>query len=90
MTAELEAAEDSASSEGKQQSLAVIVISDRGAGIPEKTLARIFEPFFTTKRRGSGLGLAISRRIVERHGGRLSVASEVGKGTSFRVELPLQ
>jgi signal transduction histidine kinase len=67
-----------------------IVIADRGHGIPEETLARIFEPFFTTKRRGTGLGLAISRRIVERHGGKLTAESEVGKGTRFKVELPLQ
>ncbi|MEA2204800.1 MAG: two-component system, NtrC family, sensor histidine kinase HydH [Blastocatellia bacterium] len=67
-----------------------IVIADRGHGIPEQTLARIFEPFFTTKRRGTGLGLAISRRIVERHGGKLTAESEVGKGTRFKVELPLQ
>jgi len=74
----------------KRRSLARIVITDRGPGIAEKTLARIFEPFFTTKRRGSGLGLAISRRIVERHGGTLTAESEVGKGTSFKVELPLE
>jgi signal transduction histidine kinase len=67
-----------------------VVIADRGDGIPEPTLARIFEPFFTTKRRGTGLGLAISRRIVERHGGKLTAESEVGKGTRFKVELPLE
>jgi len=66
-----------------------IVISDSGPGIAPKTLSRIFEPFFTTKRRGTGLGLAISRRIVERHGGKLTAESEVGEGTSFKVELPL-
>jgi signal transduction histidine kinase len=75
---------------GSDKARVRIVISDRGAGIAEKTLARIFEPFFTTKRRGSGLGLAISRRIVERHGGTLTAESEVGKGTSFKVELPLE
>ncbi|MEO8436344.1 MAG: ATP-binding protein [Pyrinomonadaceae bacterium] len=71
------------------RSVARIVISDRGAGIDEKTLARIFEPFFTTKKRGTGLGLAISRRIVEQHGGTISVESEMGKGTSFTIDLPL-
>jgi len=82
--------DDSTSTTSKRASSARVIISDRGPGIPEKTLARIFEPFFTTKRRGSGLGLAISRRIVERHGGTLTAESEVGKGTSFTVELPLR
>lgn len=71
------------------RSVARIVISDHGAGIDEKTRARVFEPFFTTKKRGTGLGLAISRRIVEQHGGTISVESETGKGTSFIVDLPL-
>jgi signal transduction histidine kinase len=58
-----------------------IEIADTGSGIPADQLARVFRPFFTTKHRGTGLGLAISRGIVERHGGRLDVRSEVGQGT---------
>jgi signal transduction histidine kinase len=60
-------------------------ISDTGSGIPADLLERIFRPFFTTKHRGTGLGLAISRGIVERHGGRLDVRSEAGRGTAFTI-----
>jgi two-component system sensor histidine kinase PilS (NtrC family) len=67
----------------------VLEVADTGAGIAEEDLQRIFDPFFTTKERGTGLGLAIVHRIVEAHGGNLSVRSEVGRGTTFRVELPL-
>src|SRR6266550_408185 len=66
-----------------------IVITDHGAGMDQKTQARLFEPFFTTKKRGTGLGLSIVRQIVDLHGGTLEVESEPGKGTTFRVELPL-
>ncbi len=65
-----------------------IRIADTGTGIEEKNLERIFEPFFTTKARGTGLGLAISRKIVEDHGGRITVDSRPGEGTSFRITFP--
>lgn len=67
-----------------------IVITDQGTGMDAKTRARLFEPFFTTKKRGTGLGLSIARQIIDGHGGSIEVESETGKGTSFRVELPLK
>ncbi|MBI3140507.1 MAG: histidine kinase [Rhodocyclales bacterium] len=67
-----------------------IEIADSGCGIPEENLPRIFEPFFTTKPvgRGTGLGLSLSYSIVQKHGGRIEVASEPGQGTTFRITLP--
>ncbi|MFQ6043560.1 MAG: nitrogen regulation protein NR(II), partial [Candidatus Poribacteria bacterium] len=67
----------------------VVEISDTGVGIPPENLSRIFNPYFTTKGEGTGLGLSIAQRIVEEHGGSISVESEVGKGTTFRVSLSL-
>ncbi|GAM11125.1 sensor protein ZraS [Geobacter sp. OR-1] len=66
-----------------------ISVSDNGTGIDADSQAKIFEPFFTTKPNGTGLGLAITRKIVEGHGGTLAVESEVGKGTTVLVKLPL-
>jgi two-component system NtrC family sensor kinase len=67
-----------------------IVFRDEGAGIAPENLDKIFEPFFTTKARGTGLGLAITRRIVEQHHGTITVESEVGKGTTVTVRLPIE
>jgi two-component system NtrC family sensor kinase len=69
-----------------------IQVRDDGAGIAPDILTHIFEPFMTTKEhgRGVGLGLAISHGIVERHNGRIEVASELGRGTTFTVNLPVQ
>lgn len=64
-------------------------ITDTGSGIPEEKLNRIFQPFFTTKKKGSGLGLMIVQRIIREHGGRIDLESKPGKGTTFRVWLPL-
>ena len=69
-----------------------LTISDTGAGIPADVLPRIFEPYFSTKSAadGTGLGLPITKRIVEKHGGTLEVASVVGQGTTFTVTLPVE
>ncbi|HTD29414.1 MAG TPA: ATP-binding protein [Xanthomonadaceae bacterium] len=70
---------------------ALISIGDTGCGIPPELRERIFDPFFTTKPagEGTGLGLEIVRKIVEKHGGRISIDSEVGRGSTFIVSLPI-
>jgi signal transduction histidine kinase len=67
-----------------------IAVADTGCGIPGELLERIFDPFFTTKPagEGTGLGLSISHEIVRRHGGRILVDSDVGRGTQVRIRLP--
>lgn len=68
-----------------------IEFTDTGCGIPEEVIDRIFDPFFTTKKsgKGTGLGLSVSYGIIQRHKGRIEVKSEVGKGTTFIISLPL-
>ncbi|MBC7112508.1 MAG: PAS domain S-box protein [Candidatus Methanomethyliales bacterium] len=66
----------------------VMKISDTGAGIPKEVLDKLFTPFFTTKAKGMGLGLAVSKKLVEIHGGTITVESEVGKGTTFTIKIP--
>jgi signal transduction histidine kinase len=61
---------------------------DTGCGMDEKTAMKMFEAFFTTKNGGSGLGLPTARKIIEAHGGRIDVHSEVGRGTQFTLEFP--
>jgi two-component system, NtrC family, sensor histidine kinase HydH len=73
-----------------QTSLCEISFRDTGSGIDAETLKSIFEPFYTTKPDGTGLGLAITRKIIESHGGTMSVESEVGRGTIVTVRLPIQ
>jgi len=68
-----------------------VEVQDNGKGIPPEALPKIFDPFFTTKEvgKGTGLGLSISYKIIQSHGGTISVASTVGVGTKFTVVLPL-
>ncbi|MES2769396.1 MAG: ATP-binding protein [Bdellovibrionota bacterium] len=78
--------------ETKKKGLEVVIsIRDDGRGIPEKALSKIFDPFFTTKPvgKGTGLGLSISYGIIEKHNGQILVDSEVGKGTEFKIILPM-
>jgi signal transduction histidine kinase len=67
-----------------------IVFSDTGCGIPTDSLETIFHPFFTTKHKGSGLGLSISNQIVQEHKGSIDVESQLNKGSTFYVNLPLR
>jgi PAS domain S-box-containing protein len=65
-----------------------ITVSDQGTGIPPENIGRVFEPYFTTKPKGSGLGLATVYSIIKNHEGHITIASEVGKGTTFHIYLP--
>ncbi|MEE9402906.1 MAG: ATP-binding protein, partial [Desulfobacteria bacterium] len=67
-----------------------IEVEDNGIGMDEETAARVFEPLFTTRARGSGLGLAIVQKIVEEHGGSVSLKSKPDRGTKAIVVVPVQ
>lgn len=67
-----------------------LVVSDSGPGIRREDLPRVFDPFFTTKTDGMGIGLAVSRKIVEAHGGQISVENSAANGCCFHVKLPIQ
>jgi signal transduction histidine kinase len=77
---------------GREEDRVWVEVTDTGTGIPPENLPRLFEPFFTTKPQGqgTGLGLPVSYGIMERHHGRIEVASEPGRGSTFRVWLPLR
>jgi signal transduction histidine kinase len=66
-----------------------VVFADTGKGISPDNLKKLFQPFFTTKAKGIGLGLSVSKKIIEQHNGRIDVKSELGKGTTFTVTLPI-
>ena len=66
-----------------------IVMTDTGSGMAEKIMQNLWKPLQTTKAKGMGLGLAICKRIIDAHGGNISVKSEVGRGTTFTIQLPL-
>jgi signal transduction histidine kinase len=69
---------------------AVIDIADDGPGMPADVAEKIFNPFFTTKAQGSGLGLAVVRKIIDAHDGRIDMTTQDGKGTRFRLTLPIR
>jgi two-component system sensor histidine kinase HydH len=77
-----------ATSQNPPEATLRVTIKDTGAGIAPENLARLFEPFFTTKPSGTGLGLPITRRIIQEHGGAITVESLPHKGTTFSVVLP--
>ncbi len=70
---------------------AIIEVSDSGPGMSEAIKNKIFEPYFTTKKyvKGSGLGLSLSFNFIKEHGGNISIDSEIGQGTTFKIEIPL-
>ncbi|WP_167577835.1 PAS domain-containing sensor histidine kinase [Ammoniphilus sp. YIM 78166] len=74
---------------GRQEDRLFIRFIDEGPGIPEERLAKLGEPFFSTKEKGMGLGLMVSYRIIEAHGGKMNISSQVDEGTRVEVWLPL-
>ena len=68
---------------------AILEVTDTGPGIDPEALPQIFDAYYSKKKGGTGLGLAIAKRLVEEHGGRVGVTSELGKGSVFRIELPI-
>lgn len=74
----------------RQKKDAVIQISDTGSGISPDKLPRIFDAYYSSRPQGTGLGLATARKIIHAHNGTIAVISELGKGTSFTIKLPLQ
>jgi len=77
-------------SASQQDGAAVIDVIDTGKGIPPDALEKIFHAYYTSKKGGTGLGLAMAKRIIHEHAGRLTVTSEVGKGSAFSLRLPLK
>lgn len=74
----------------KAEDCLVLSFEDTGIGMTHDTMDKLWTPLFTTKAKGMGFGLAISKRIVEEHGGKISAESTVGKGTTFKVTIPLE
>ena len=78
-----------ASAEAERKVGVTVEFEDNGCGVPQENLARVFDPFFTTKPQGVGMGLAIARKIVQGHGGEITMESRIGKGTTVKLWLPL-
>ena len=72
----------------QDQNNVLVKVSDTGVGIADEIHEKIFEPLFTTKQVGTGLGLSSCKNIIEQHGGKISVSSKVGKGTTFTLKIP--
>jgi len=68
----------------------LLEVADTGEGMTAEECARLFTPYYTTRQYGTGLGLAMVQSVVSDHGGKISVASEPGRGSAFRIELPLR
>ena len=66
-----------------------ISIADQGAGIASEVLPKVFDPYFSTKEKGSGLGLAVVKAVATAHGGSIELRSDVGKGSTFTLKLPI-
>lgn len=88
-TITLRAHRDNLTLHGRNQNVAILEVQDTGPGIPVEVQKRLFDPFFSTKKTGTGLGLSIATQIMERHGGALDFITKMGKGTTFRVILPM-
>ncbi len=73
-----------------EQNFLRVIFTDNGPGIPEELQGRVFNPFYTTRQEGTGLGLAITHRIIDAHGGRVTLESKLGAGATFTVELPIK
>jgi signal transduction histidine kinase len=74
---------------GQLDSVATIEVRDQGSGIPPEVRDKVFNLYFTTKKAGSGIGLAMSYRVLQLHNGALDFVTEMGRGTTFRLILPL-
>ena len=72
----------------EKEGFAIVTVADTGSGIPENLRSRLFRPFFTTKTRGTGLGLPICQKIMEAHGGSITISSKAGQGTVVRLSFP--
>ncbi|MFH0732321.1 MAG: PAS domain S-box protein [Candidatus Omnitrophota bacterium] len=73
----------------KQNNLVEALVTDTGSGMNQDQMQHLFDPFFTTKEKGTGLGLSICSNIIEQHKGKIDVESEIGKGTTFTIKLPV-
>ena len=74
----------------KTKDFVEVGFKDTGVGMSKENMEKIFTPFFTTRAKGMGMGLAICKKIVDAHDGSIEVESEVGKGSTFTVKLPIQ